>query len=453
MLRSYFSSSANNDNRQTSDAPSMDWLLYSVRLFAIFLLALSMIIGRIDLERFGFNGAFAQIELASIALLTAVTLIIFLYTKDACRRSISTSVLVLAIGLVLFAGLLEIVDYIADRPIAWGRVWDVCRVAILIMCLNAILVNRSDVLALSLFVIGWALLVSTASYVLWEYNRTSIISGISWTRILIVALSLATAHLYQKSNVMWPVIIAFLAFFLFSTSMKSAIIGILMVILVALIFSATVSRLKPAIFLVCAIGAGNVASYFTGDVANITTRVAYSAGSLENPTVVTALESISESTAMLPEPVKEACAEQSGNYYYCLSPYVTDTTERFRLWGHGVQLLRQNPFIGVGVNGYEQALVYYVPTETILYSYGHPHNIFLDVGALHGLPALLFFMILLFTSLIILLKSLSLSTSTIGYLSGAVAILTMALFAGDFYDARYLFIFPALAALDSTSRS
>lgn len=451
MSRPHFISALNGDDQQDLDVPFRSRPIYLVQVAVIFLLALSMIIGRIDLARFGFGGDLAQTELASVALLVAVAFIGFLWSRDACRRTVNPAILLLIIGLILFSGLVGTIDYIADRPIAWGRIWDVCRIAILIACLNAVLITRADILALALFVIGWVLLVSMASYVLWEYNRTIIISGISWTRILIVALAFATAHLYQRPNFLWSSLVAILAFFLFATSMKSAFIGIIMVLLVAAIFSATVSKFKPVLLLVCAIAVANFASYMTGDVANITSRVAFSAGSEKNPTVIAAQEMIS--TTILPDGIQLACTTQRGNAQYCLSPYITDTTERLRLWGQGVKLLRANPLKGVGVGGYEQVLIYYGSTESIIYTYGHPHNLFLDVGTLHGSIALLLFLLLLFACLIILLKLLPLSPLTVGYLSGAVAILTMSLFGGDIYDARYIFVFPALAVLGAVSRT
>lgn len=418
------------------------WLLRSA---AIVLLASSAVVGRITLSRFGFDGLASEVELASVALLIAALLTVILVKIGVCKRRPNSQLFVFVAGILLLAGVSAAIDYLSGRPIAWARVWDLTRISLFVVCLGFLVESKRHLLVLTVTVVGWALFLSAVSYVLWIYDRTIVVSGISWTRILVFALAMGVAHLYTRPKLVWLVVCSFLTFFLFSTSMKVALLGVMMIFLCATITSFTNSWFKPLAFLLMAFSSAYLVSLYSGDFSNIASRVEFSAGAAANPNVIAAEDLLSAN--MSSEELQRICNRQQGDEQYCLFPYVIDTTERLRLWGRGIQLLLLYPLTGVGINGYEQVLIYYYSTGPYPFTYKHPHNLILDVGTLHGIIALGIFLCLLLAMFVLLLKGMQISRYSVGYFSGACAIFLMSMFGGDVYDARYLFYFSALAVV------
>lgn len=419
--------------------------VWPLRFAAIALLGSSAVVGRITLSRFGLDGMAPEIELASVAVLSAALLTVILVKKGVCKQRPHNHLLVLVIGLLFLAVCMGAIDYISGRPIAWARGWDLIRISLFILCLGFLIERERHLLILTVTVVGWALLLSAASYALWIYDRTIVVSGISWTRILIFALAVSVAHLYKRPSFIWIIVCSCLTFFLFSTSMKVAILGVLMIFLCAMIVSFTNTWLKQLTFLFMAFFSAYVVSLYSGDFSNIASRVEFSAGAMENPNVAAAEDLLNAN--MHSAELRRICNTQRGDEQYCLFPYVIDTTERLRLWGRGVQLLRLYPLTGVGVEGYEQVLIYYYSTGPYPFKYKHPHNLILDVGTLHGIFALGIFLCLLLAALVMLLKRMQISRYTAGCFSGACAIFLMSMFGGDVYDARYLFYLAAVAVV------
>jgi O-antigen ligase len=61
---------------------------------------------------------------------------------------------------------------------------------------------------------------------------------------------------------------------------------------------------------------------------------------------------------------------------------------RPQLWQAGIDLIRQNPFMGLGFEAYS------IKLPELAHSFKHPHNLFLDIGVRLGLVGLALFMLL-----------------------------------------------------------
>ncbi len=61
---------------------------------------------------------------------------------------------------------------------------------------------------------------------------------------------------------------------------------------------------------------------------------------------------------------------------------------RPQLWQGGIDLIRQNPFMGLGFDAYS------INIPALAHSFKHPHNLFLDIGVRLGLVGLALFMLL-----------------------------------------------------------
>jgi putative inorganic carbon (HCO3(-)) transporter len=105
-------------------------------------------------------------------------------------------------------------------------------------------------------------------------------------------------------------------------------------------------------------------------------------------------------------------------------------SSRIGAWQTGIQVISAFPLtgVGLGLQAYlERAEPYRVPAQYI--PLAHPHNSYLELGAMAGLPVLIVFMALLFSALRPALRNWTLAETRVRSLLGAgiAAILTLSI--------------------------
>ncbi|ROS54737.1 O-antigen ligase [Frigoribacterium sp. PhB24] len=108
-----------------------------------------------------------------------------------------------------------------------------------------------------------------------------------------------------------------------------------------------------------------------------------------------------------------------------------------------LDLFRQHPFIGVGLDGYYGLVGQYAGLE-------YPHNLFLAAAAEGGLIGLVLLLLPLTFVATCLLRGRPLTAVTLCAWLASLFMLVSSMFSGDYYDSRFIWFF-AIAALSSAS--
>jgi O-Antigen ligase len=295
-----------------------------------------------------------------------------------------------------------------------------------------------------------------ADYTLWRLDRRVLMGGTSLTRAILLALGLCLAAYLAKARLHWVLGLFLGSYFLFSGSMKVALLSLIVMMVVgALGLGATRKALHLPVFwgaVLLALGA----AILSQDFANTASRLYQLSLAPEQSQTAPAPETQAQ-TAQTPPPdtapiipIHPDCAAAQSPAF-CSSPLVTinDQTERVRLWAHGAALIAKAPLFGQGSGLFNLPLRYEVYTSsglvTVLNTYTYPHNLFLDVGVTHGLLGLTALLVVLLIGLGVMLSTYARGPAATGLIAAAFAILTSSMTGGDFYDARYLLLLPFIA--------
>ena len=139
-------------------------------------------------------------------------------------------------------------------------------------------------------------------------------------------------------------------------------------------------------------------------------------------------------------------------------PYVKiyDTSGRLRLWKHAIKDSLSSVIFGHGPNEFRVMVRGYYEKEGHLYT--HPHNLPLDILHSFGLVGLFIFFasiyFLAITYIRLAVSCLCRSESNISasaiFFGGSIGTLVASFFNGDLYDARFIWIFGALAVASTS---
>ena len=418
----------------------------------ILILALLMAVGQFKIERIIPNFPFIGRISISIPLILLIITLSFFY-KEKFNKEKKGSSLKLPSVIILWAFILIIVnisiDLISNRSINYYYNINLIIISLTSLLIYKLVNNFEDFYLLINNIVIVSIMVGAIDFLLWNFYREIQITQISSSRLFLIGLGASLFLLINELKFKHIAYFVLTTFFIINGSLKIGFIGLFIFLVIAISMLLINKMFKMSIILIGIISISSYFSYANNLYSNVFSRVKYVEFSSHTS------NSFNADKVLPPSSIErfliQECAKSS-NFNFCISDEIKikDVTERIRLWSHALQLIRNNPLVGVGEHGYQLRLAYRYASGNNIYDYSYPHNIFFNAAVLYGLPYMILEGLLIYFCFISSIYFSIRRPAIIGLLAGGGAILTSSMTGGDIYDARYIFFMATLACVYSS---
>ncbi len=395
----------------------------------------------------GFLGGI-RINFIIIIVLIIITLIFYGDYNNKDRGNFFRLIKITAV--IILANIF--ISLIEKREINIGFNFDITSMAITGIFIFILIKNKRDFIIFMRIVAMTAIILGLTNYFLWNFDRFILLTEISSNRIILFGLGAATLLFIDNLKLENFLLVVVLIFLATCGSLKIGFLAFCLFIFLSITMLIVCEKFKTAKLLILAITFGVYFGYINNNFQDIQSRI----NLIVDKELVSQQKDPPKGLPGKPDNIEDYLVLEclkSINYDYCISDKITirDSTERMRMWLHALNIIRSNPFFGVGVDGYNLRMVYRYPSGNKIIDYKYPHNIFLNLAVEFGLPFTLLIGVIIYLCFVLAIRVSISNPEIIGLVAAGAAIFLASNTGGDLYDARYIFLIYVLASLYSNA--
>lgn len=400
--------------------------------------------GQLTINRFiKINGFIGGLKISFILMMTL--LLILVIKNNFKKNNIILIIYKFSVVALLFNIL---IDLIQKRKINIEFNLDIIYIAVTSIFLCLCIKNKKDFLFFMRSTAILSIILGGANYFLWDYDRIILLTQISSNRIILFGLGAATLLCIENLKLENLLLVFALSFLATCGSLKVGLLAFALFIFISFTMLIIFKKFKATKLFILAVVLGVYCGYLNNSFEDIKSRINVV---VENNFASYEKEAniISSSPLGTIDEYLAAECRESINYDYCISDKYTfrDSSERIRMWSHAINIIRSSPFFGAGIDGYNLRLAYRYPSGNNIYDYKYPHNIFLNIAVLFGLPFAVLIAIIIYLCFVLAIRVSIYSPEITGLVAAGAAIFLASNTGGDLYDARYIFLMCVLACL------
>lgn len=426
-----------------------------INRFGLILCTLLIFSGQITINRFmPINGFMGDIKANFLILFLLIILLIYTRSFLSINLYVKKFLIKIFIATSLILLCNTLIDLIDKRKINIDFNLDVSFIAITSALICVFIRNKNDFLFLMRSIAIISIFLAFTNFIVWENGRVILLTQITSNRIILFGLGAATLLFIENLKLGNLLLIVTLSFLASYGSLKMGLLAFGLYLILSITMLITYEKFKAAKLFLFAIIIGVYIGYANNNFQDIKSRIDLAAkkSSIYNITAENFIApgrlGATEELGAIEENLAAQCRE-SINYNYCISDkyFIRDSTERIRMWSHALDIIRANPFFGVGDDGYNLRLAYRYSSGNNIYDYKYPHNIFLNLAVEFGLIFTLLIGGIIYLCFMTAVRVSIFKPEFIGLVAAGAAIFFASNTGGNLYDARYIFFMFVLACL------